>query len=169
MLERYSLLFQKGDGEVVDSYVRWGILCGRVPFRAGGKTKELAKRDWKDEHGVDAYIPASLKFEAYDCEFELAYCGQELSSDAWNLSLAFSRIDSFKKWLSGNDEVGGAEFKIYSPYSSIGRQGCYLLEISDEDPCLQLKQEGGNLYHENVVTFKVKFHVTDPMTNITLR
>ena len=31
-----------------------------------------------------------------------------------------------------------------------------------------MKSMGGNDYHENVVTFKVKFRVTDPTTNITL-
>ena len=65
-------------------------------------------------------------------------------------------------------EKNGDELKIYSPYSTIGRQGCYLLEISDEDPVVQVKQAGGNVYHENVVTFKVKFRVTDPMTDVTL-
>lgn len=170
MEARHTLLFQKGSGEVVNSYDKWGIVCQKVPFKAGGKVKEPAKRDWHDEHGDDAYIPTELMFEAYDAEFEMAYAGQELASNPWNLSLAFSKIDAFKKWLTGNDtdEGSGAELKIYSPYSIIGRHGCYLLEISNEEPHLQLKQEAGNVYHENVVTFKVKFKVTDPMTNIVL-
>lgn len=170
MEDRNCLLFQKEGGDVVNSFNEWGIVCRKVPFKAGGKTKEPAKRDWHDEHGEDSYIPPKLMFEAYDAEFELAYKGQELASNPFNLSLAFQRIDAFKRWLSGNDTTAGsgAEYKIYSPYSSIGRQRCYLLEISDEEPHLQLKEEGGNLYHENIVTFKVKFRVKDPMTNITL-
>lgn len=164
-------MFQKGEGEVINSYDQWGIVCCKVPFKAGGKTKELAKRDWHDEHGEDAYIPAKVMFDAYDAEFELAYKGQELAENPFNLSLAFQMVDSFKRWLSGNDTTSGsgAELKIYSPFSTIGRQGCHLLEISDEDPIVRTKQENGNLYHENVLTFKVSFRVTDPMTNVVLR
>lgn len=170
MEDRNTLLFQKGNGEIVNSYEKWGIVCAKVPFNAGGKTKELAKRDWHDEQGEDTYIPSRLMFEAYDAEFELAYKGQELATNPFNLSLAFEKIDTFKKWISGNDtdSGSGAELKIYSPYSAIGRQGCYLKEISDEEPVVQTKYEQGNLYNENIVTFKVKFRVTDPMTNIIL-
>ena len=170
MEDRYCLLFQKGEGTVVNSFTQWGIVCCNVPFNAGGKTKQLASRSWHDEHGDDAYIPAAVKFEATDVEFEFAYKGQELASNPFNLSLAASQIDAFKLWLSGNDTSAGsgAEMKIYSPFSAIGRQGCYLLEISNEEPKLQLKQERGNLYNENIVTFKAKFRITDPVTNIVL-
>ena len=169
MNSRYTLMFQKGN-TIVNSLTQWGIVCCKVPFKAGGKTKELAKKEWYDQHGEDTYIPNMLMFEAYDAEFELAYQGQELANNPFNLNKAFTQIDNFKKWLSGNDNVSGsgATLKIYSPFSTIGRQGCYLLEISDEEPHVQLKQEMGNLYNENVVTFKVKFRVTDPMTNITI-
>jgi len=169
MEDRYTLLMQKEGGSVVNSYTEWGIVCCKVPFKAGGKTKELAKRDWKDEHGEDVYIPNQLRMEGYDAEFELAYKGEELSSNAFNLSKAARQIDDFKKWLSGNDTENGsgASLVVYSPYSTIGRK-CYLLEISDEDPCLMVKGEGGNMYNENVVTFKVTFRVYDPMTNIAL-
>lgn len=164
------LLFQKGSGNVVNSFTQWGIVCCKVPFKAGGKTKELAKNGWQDEHGEDTYIPSKLMFEAYDAEFEMAYKGEELATNPFDLDLAFTWINAFKKWLSGNDTTSGsgAELKIYSPFETIGRQGCYLLEISDEEPCVLTKQSKGNMYHENVVTFKVKFRVTDPMTDIVL-
>lgn len=170
MDDRNTLLFKKGNGSVINSYTQWGIVCCNVPFKAGGKVKQPAKRDWPDEHGEDVYLPSKLAFDGYDADFELAYKGQELASNPFNLSLALTKINAFKKWLTGNDTTAGSgsELKIYSPYSSIGRQGCYLLEISDEDPRLVTKQENGNVYHENVVTFKVKFRVTDPMTDVTL-
>lgn len=169
MDSRYTLLFKKGSASTVNSYTQWGIVCAKVPFKAGGTTKELPNRKWYDEHGDDTYIPNSLMLEGYDVEFEFAYAGKELHSNPFNLSLARTNITNFKKWLTGNGTGNsGAELKIYSPYSTIGRQGCYLKEISNEEPSLQLRQEGSSLYHENVVTFKVKFRVTDPMTDITL-
>lgn len=166
----YTLKFKKDGGSVVDSFTQWGIVCAKVPFKAGGKVKELSKRTWYDEQGDDVYIPSKLMFEAYDVEFELAYMGKEMSANPFNLSLAFNKVNAFKKWLSGNDTQNGsgAELSIYSPYSTIGRQGCFLLEISDESPEVHTRQEKGNIYCENILTFKVKFRVTDPMTNITL-
>lgn len=166
---KYGLYIKKGD-TCFNTFQRWSICCLGTPFKAGGKTKDVAKRDWKDEHGEDAYIPRKLMFEAYDAEFELAYVGRELADNPFDVSLAFEQIDAFKKWLTGNDTVSGsgAELKIYSPYSASGRQGCYLIEISDEAPHVQLKQEADNLYNENVVTFKLKFRVGDPMTILTM-
>lgn len=170
MDNRYTLLFQKGSDSVVNSFTQWGIVCSQVPFKAGGKTKDPAKREWPDEHGEDAFVPSNLMFEAYDAEFEMAYAGKELATNPFDLDLAATQIDAFKKWLSGNNSTPGtgAELKIYSPFSTIGRQKCYLQEISDEDPHVQTKYEAGNTYHENVVTFKVKFRVCDPFTNVTL-
>ena len=164
---KYGLIIKRGSGNSVNTFTQWGIACCNVPFKAGGKTKDLAKREWYDEHGEDTYMPTKLMFEGYDAEFEMACV---IKGGAWNLSEPFNRIDNFKKWLSGNDttEGSGCELKIYSPYSTIGRQGCYLLEISDEDPHLQIASEAGNNYKENVLTFKVKFRVTDPYTDITL-
>lgn len=169
-MESY-VLFRKGsDGEVVNSFSRWGIVCCKVPFKAGCETKDLAAYSWYDEDGEDTYIPSQLRHKAYNAEFEFAYKGDELAIDAMNLGLALTQIDRFKDWLSGKDGVTptGSSLSIYSPFSRIGRQGCYLVSISDEAPCVISKQHGSNLYHETVVTFKVTFKVTDPVTDITL-
>ncbi len=170
MEDRYTLFFQKGSDQVLNSFMEWGIVCCSVPFKAGGKTKALEATSLPDEHGEAVAFPKNLIFEPYDAEFEFAYKGEELATNPFNLHLAFEKISAFKKWLSGNDtaEGSGTELKIYSPFATIGRQGCYLLEIGDEDPVVQTKQSGYNLYHENVVTFKVIFRVTDPMTDIVL-
>lgn len=167
-----ALLIRKGDdGEVVNTFTEWGIVCAKVPFDLGGTTKELPTRSWNDEHGEDVYIPSRLCMEAYDTEFEFAYKGEELVMNIMNLSQAFTQIDAFRKWLTGNDgqpgEGTGASLVIYSPFSTIGRK-CYLKKFSDEDPCVIAKGRGTNLYNENVVTFKATFRVTDPMTNEVL-
>lgn len=166
----HCLKFKKGDGNVVNSFTQWGIVCASVPFKAGGSVKELPENDWYDEHGTDVYIPAKTMFESYDAEFVMAYKGQELATNPFDLDLALTQINAFKKWLTGNDTENGsgAELKIYSPYSTIGRQGCYLKSIDDENPIVMTKEENGNLYHENIVTFKVTFRVTDPITNVVL-
>jgi hypothetical protein len=168
----HTLYIKKSD-TTVNTFAQWGIVCCKPPFHAGGETKDLPKREWFDEHGEDTYLPSRLFFKSYDEEFELAYKGSELATNPFDLDLAFTQINNFKLWLSGNDlveddEGSGSSLKIYSPYTTIGRQGMYLLSFSEEDPVVMTKYEDGNDYHENVVTFKVKFRVTDPMTNITL-
>ena len=174
MEARNILLIKKGD-VVKNTYTEWNIACCNVPFKTGGKTKALSVRDWKDEHGEDAYIPAKLMFEPYDMEFEMAYVGKEVATNPFDCSLALEKIDAFKKWLTGSDDLTnhpngtGASLTIYSPYTTIGRQGCYLLEVSDEEPHVQLKQEATNMYNENVITFKLTFRVTDPTTNVTIQ
>lgn len=170
MEERYSLLIQKGDGSVIDTFAEFGIVCCKVPFTVGCTVKQLPVRSWADENGEDVYVPLKTVFEAYDARFEFAYKGQELATNPFNLNLAFRYINAFKNWLTGNDteEGSGAELKIYSPFSTIGRQGCYLKSISDEEPHVQTVGDSYNDYHENVVTFSVTFRVTDPVTNIVL-
>lgn len=173
MNDTNTLLIRKGDdGEVVNTYTEWGIVCAKVPFKAGGTTKKLATRDWADEDGTDTFIPTRLCMESYDAEFEFAYKGEELATNIMNLSMALTQIDAFKKWLTGNDgqsdEGTGADLTIYSPFSTIGRKGCYLVSISDEEPCVIAKGRGTDIYNENVVTFKATFKVTDPVTNVTL-
>ena len=167
MKDIYSLFFQRGSEPVVDSYSSWGIVCLNVPFKVGGSTKELAKRDWFDEDGEDVFFPPVLRLKGYDAEFEFAYKGMELSTNPFDLGSSFNAIDRFKKYLLG---VGGStsSLKIYSPYSRIGRQGCYLLEMGSESPVVHTVYESGNLYRENVVTFKVKFRITDPVTDVFL-
>lgn len=165
MDNKYILLFKKeGSDTVVNSFTRWAIVCAHVPFKAGGKTKDVAKRSWYDEHGEDAYVPEDLMFEAYDAEFEFAYVGRELASNPFDLGLAYATIKSFKEWLT----TDGSVMSIYSPYASIGRKGCYLLEMNNEECCVQTVQQGSNVYNENVLTFRAKFRVTNPVTDITL-
>lgn len=166
----YTLLFQKGDGDVVSSFDEWGIACCQVPFTDGDEMKDLPKRDWNDEHGEDVYFPKKLMAKAYDAVFELAYVGKELANNPFDVHLAQSQIAAFRKWLSGNDTENGSgtSLKIYSPYNRVGRQSCYLKSISDKELHVQLKEESGNVYNENIATFKAEFRVCDPTTDILL-
>ena len=170
-----TLLIRKGDdGAVKNTFTQWGICCAKVPFKAGGETKDVPSRNFPDEDGEYSFIPKSLKMKAYNAEFEFVYSGEELAQNIMNLSHALTQIEAFKAWLTGNDDPTnypdgtGAELTIYSPYSNIGRKGCYLVSFSDEEPCVIAKGRGSTLYNENVVTFKGTFRVTDPVTQVTL-
>lgn len=77
MNEPYSILMQKTteNAPVKDSLVHFGIVCTEFPFKPGGETKDLPKRDWPDEDGEDTYIPDKLLLKAYDLEAEMCYKG----------------------------------------------------------------------------------------------
>ena len=55
MNEPYSILMQKTteNAPVKDSLAHFGIVCTEFPFKPGGETKDLPKRDWPDEDGED--------------------------------------------------------------------------------------------------------------------
>lgn len=153
MAELYSILFKKSKtgSNTKDSFLEWKIACTSVPFDVYPKIKELPSNDWPDEHGDDTFIPAKLMIAAYDYEINFCYKGLDGS--------AYSAIKPFIDYLTGVDG-NGVELSIYSPYNKIGRQKAYFTGLSD----LKYRRMGA----EDVLTFSVKFRITDPVTDITL-
>ena len=167
MEEIHTLYIQRGS-VLKSTFAEWGIVCTAPSFVTGDSVKDLPSRSWPDEHGDDTYMPQQLRFEAFDADFEFAYKGEELASNPFDVHLCMSRVEAFKRWLAGNNNDGaGTSLSIYSPYTRTGRRGCYLKKFSDKAPLVQLKGVSGNTWNENVVTFKVTFRVTDPMTEMT--
>lgn len=152
-MKPYSIYFKKGNGNVIDTNVQWGIVCKEFPFVLYGESKELSKRDWYDEDGEDTFFPERLAMQAYDLEVEFAYKGE---MDSANLA-----IRSFLDYLTGRDQAGGTSLMVYDTYTKIGRQGIYFKDIKP-DVFVRNSSEG------DVVTFSVTFRVTDPLTDITL-
>lgn len=151
MVEAYSILFQKDiDGaKVKNLLVEWKMVCTEFPFELYPETKNLPKRDWVDEDGEETFIPHVLPLQAYDLEVEICYKG--------GTSTAYDEIKSFLDYLIGEDG-NGATLKVYNPHTRIGRQKLYFLGTSNYN---FHSTESGDL-----VTFKVKFRVTDPKTKI---
>ena len=57
---------------------------------------------------------------------------------------------------------------IYSPFTGIGRRGIYAIGMDNENARFMLKQDGNNLYNENVLTFSITFKVCEPVTQVVL-
>ena len=151
MVEAYSILFQKtSDGaKVKDLLTEWKMVCTDFPFELYPGTKDLPKRDWADEDGEDTFIPDVLPLKAYDLEAGICYTGE--------MATAYDNVVSFLGYLIG--EYGnGATLKVYNPHTNIGRQDLYFLGASDYD--FHSTKDG------DTVTFKVKFRVTDPKTEV---
>lgn len=153
MAKPYSIYFKKsGDSPTIDSKEEWGIVCKEFPFMLFGDTKEVASKDFHDKDGEEVFIPDELKMKAYDLDVEFAYKG--------DVNTANVKIKGFLDYLTGRGGTG-ANLKVYDTYTKIGRQGVYLKTVT-KDLFVRKNSDG------DVVTFKVKFRVTDPTTDIVL-
>ena len=142
-------------GSVVDTQKAYSVVCQEFPFKTLPETKDLAKRDWYDEHGEDVYMPTDgLKFKAYDMEVKFLYVGTQaqMSDD----------LKGFISFICGRNTGGAPMLKIYDEYTKTGRRGVYVTDISND----LIAYDEVNT--DVIGVFKVKFRVTDPVTEITL-
>lgn len=142
-------------GSVVDTYTQFNVVCREFPFNVLPKAKEAAKRSWVDEDGDDEFIPTDgIKIEAYEIDVTFLYSGDEedMASD----------LNDFISFIYGRNADGSPLLAIYDEYTGIGRRNVRVLEVSNE------------LFFYNdceidaISSFKVKFKVNDPVTEITL-
>lgn len=142
-------------GSVIDTQEEYFVVCSECPFKILPTTKELAKRDWPDEDGEDVFMPADgLKFKAYDLEVKFLYVGQKE-----NMALD---LNAFIEFIYGKNDNGSPLLAIYDEYTQQGRQGVYALEVNNEFLAYDDANDGV------VGEFKVKFRVTDPVTQVVL-
>ncbi len=163
-MQSYVILYiQKMNGAdtgVKNSLTDFYAVCTDFPFKTGGETKDLVKREWAGEDGEDVYIPSTLPLKAYDLEIEMCY---KRRANISNDNVLKADLDNFRDFL-----LGGA-LKIYNPATGIGRQNVYLSDFEDIKP-YKIKtsaiEMGGLRVIENTATFTVKFRVSDPRTDI---
>lgn len=153
MVKPFVILMQKmSDGaEVKDSLSDFNMVCTDFPFKIGGKTKELPKREWEGEDGEDTYIPSVLPLEAYDIEVGMCYKG--------SVETAYDGLIALRDYLTGVNGDGSA-LKVYNGHTGVGRQGIYMLSMDDDVELTRMNDE-------DVVLFNIKFRVTDPKTEIS--
>lgn len=142
-------------GSVIDTQAAYHVVCQEFPFKYLPETKDLAKRDWYDEHGDDVYVPTDgLKMKAYDLEVTFLYVGSRENMG--------NELKSFVKFICGRNNGGAPMLAIYDEFTGIGKRGCYVTDVNND---LYVYDDA----NEHVVSkFKVKFRVTDPVTDITL-
>lgn len=141
-------------GDVVDIYATYGILCQDFPFKMFPSAKPLASRDWPDEDGADVYVPSTRAIASYDVEVTFLYVGTE--------SDIRTNVKNFLKFLYGrNADATGPRLIIYNEYLAMGRKDVTVEEVSNEMFDL------GNNDPDAIASFKVKFMVNDPTTEVT--
>jgi len=140
-------------GEVVDLLEAFNIGCSKFPFMKNPESKELPTRDWPGEDGRDVYIPKKIPIKEYDIEVDFIYKGSEdnISRD----------ITAFVNFLYGrNNKAVGGRLAIYDDYLKMGRKDVRVLSVSND------VYSCSNDDPDAIATFKVKFSVEDPVTDV---
>lgn len=128
------------------------IACRSFPFKVYSESKPLAGRDWLDEDGRDVYVPDKVPMKEYDIDVEFIFNGSDEQMRA--------NLVSFMKFLYGRNENGSGRLAIYDDFTETGRKDVRVKSVDDD---IFEREDGGN---EAVFTFKVKFEVNDPVTEV---
>ena len=108
----------KSGASVVETIESFWLYCVDIPFKVAGDVKEVSSRDWKDENGVDEYIPTDgLKMSAYEIDVKFGYKGDKFGAN--------KAIRSLLSLLSSG------YMSIYDTYTGIGRQKVTLVKLND--------------------------------------
>jgi len=149
-IKEYTIMFQKEKigASVKDLVANFDMVCLSFPLQLNLEAKDVVSDDWPEEDGEDWFEPTVLPLKAYDVDVDIGYSG-----DNWG-----SKIQAFLDYLTGHDTDGGVMMKMYDVHTGIGRRGVRFVSY---EPNL-------SGYDGKLMTFTVRFRVTDPMTKVTV-
>lgn len=141
-------------GEVVDIAEKYGCVVVEFPPLFPKEMDEIASRKWAGEDGCDIYIPERPSVKEFDVDITFGFVSREAS--------VVSQISSFIRFITGRNEgATGGRLTIYDTRRGMGRKDMYVKEIDND---LDYHED----YDDDVAySFKVKFAVCDPTTDIT--
>lgn len=139
--------------KVYDTMADFGCYVKHVPFDLFPEVKNIHTQTWNDEDGDDEYMPLKPRYKSYEMDIEFVYKGNygDANQDILNFIQTIQG-----KWL-----------KIYDTYSQIGRQMVRYVSM-DEKATLYRRNGVNDKGGRDLVVFKLKFKVNDPITNIIL-
>lgn len=142
----------------MDTFTR-NIGIADIPFKYCPDFKDVAKRDWADEDGIDVYIPKQRKLKEYDMDIEFIYKG---TKDTIHHDLkAF--IDFFRH-KKADGSFAESRFAMYDDHTKVGRKDV-ICETNFANVDLFYYEDGDN---DGIASFKLKFLVCDPSTDVSL-
>lgn len=144
---QYKGFYVDNGNQTVESKETWQIVVKTIPFKLCPEVKNITTHSWYDKDGDDEYIPATLRYKAYEMDVTFyCICSEGQAND---------NIRNFFKFITSG------ELKIYDAYTGIGRQHVRYVKYSDKS---FVRRKG----KDDIVEFSVTFKVNDPITNITL-
>ena len=153
-------------GTTRDTFESWGIVCSKSAFRYYGDPKDVASRNWLDEHGEDVYIPSAVKVKKFDAEFTFLCNGPE-NVVKYNVR-QFHRFLMGMSWTykDGRSDITvsaeGARLALYDTYNSLGWKDVRLKSFSTDGLVMD------NSDDEIVLEFKVVCEVFDPYSAVSV-
>ena len=150
MITQYKpfLIKKIKDNSIVRDSTEWGIMVKHIPFNIYPDMKDLSSYDWKDQNGIEEFIPDNPTYKAYDIECEFLFIGEH--------GTANDKIRSFISYLSTD-----GYFSIYDTYTKIGRTKVRYVSNS---PDVLYRRDNS----DDKVIFKLSLKVTDPISEIIL-
>lgn len=156
-------------GKVVELLDKFGVICENFPFKLYPEPKELPKRDWLGQHGVDVYVPSTIPMKEYRLDVEFLYVGKDDYKAGVNDTRKIREdINNFIKFLYGRigsgvsgDTVQSGRLAVYNEHTKIGRKD---ITVNKVDPKLFLCDNSDD---EAIARFVVTFDINDPVTDVT--
>lgn len=143
-------------GAIIDSYTDYHVVCKDFPIKIEPEIKDIVTKDFKGSHGLDAYIPDNPTIKEYELDVEFLYVGTH--------NTMRTDITNFVKFLRArNTGAVGSRLVIYDEFAGMGRKDLVAKSI-----------EYGTWWDvpdadsDAIATFKVKFVVYDPVTDIVV-
>lgn len=141
-------------GDIVDLYDEFGIGVEIFPFKEKSEIKEIATRDWPDEHGIDSYIPTGgLLLKDYDLDVDIICYG--------SISDLHARLTRFFQFVTGYNDGGSARLAVYDENVGQGRKD---VRYKGNENTLWYNEDCDD---DKIARFTTKFHVDDPNTEVT--
>lgn len=168
MAAPYPILIKKTNNSgvttaTINSEEEFHMVVSEIPFHFVGDVKEPYSNDWKDEDGVEEYLPdEGLRLSAYDMDVTFLYNGA-FNSFAGNLRNFLDYLLGTQTDGNGNHIDNGCRLTIYDTYNAVGRQDVRVKKI---DPDVFVKQNVSQGTNQEIAKFKITFRVGDPVTDI---
>lgn len=145
--------YKKGD--VKETVKDFSVYIQDVPFILLSDMKDVAKRDWHDEDGIDVFYSNSNP-PAKDYDIEIT-C--EAKSD--DVSDLRDKVDAFIKYITGGDGKG-CVFAVYDTHCQAGRSNVRFLKVS--------QKTWFNMDSDDtkILVFQITMHVDAPRSSVSL-
>lgn len=144
---------QVTDYPMMESIADFHLYCSAFPYVGTTESKNLPTNDWPDEDGEEVFVPSVIPIRAFDMELKL-HC------KANSIDVANARTQLFRKYITGRDGTG-SRLMIFSEQTNLGRQGLIFKKM-DPPELIRTKSRC-------VVSYKVTFRVTDPVTELEIK
>jgi len=143
-----TMLIRKvGKTAKIDIENIYGISVLEEPMLFATEVKETGSRDWVDEHGLDVYDAGTAYFKDFDVDIQFG----AINSSTYSCQ---QRYKAFLEFLTTN----GILHDIYCPWIGMGRTNVRYKGSSD----FVFERQNGVTY----MTFKMKFNIADPTTEV---